>query len=134
VCLRISEECGGQSKLDEKGYLVGAPEWIGEVSVSSASFDLHFKLPLYEKNGVLEYVVWRVDDEEIDWFILKAGKYQRLAKTRDGLYKSKVFPGLWLDPRAMIGGDLAKVLDVVQRGVASPEHKRFVKTLRSRKK
>jgi hypothetical protein len=60
--------------------------------------------------------------------------YQRLAKTKDGLYKSKTFPGLWLDRQAMIAGDLAKVLQIAQLGVASPEHRRFVEKLRARKK
>lgn len=132
--LRILPECGGQSRTDEKGYVIGGAELTTEVSASSASYDLHEKFKEFEENGVLEYVVWRVEDQAIDWFILKRGKYQRLAKTKDGLYKSKVFPGLWLDPKAMITGDLAKVLEVVQQGVASPEHRRFVAKLRSRKK
>jgi Uma2 family endonuclease len=134
VCLRINEDCGGQSRIDDDGYLEGSPEWLSEVSASTASFDLHKKLHTYEKNGVLEYVVWRVEDKEIDWFILKGGKYQRLAMTKGGLYKSKVFPGLWLDPNAMTAGDLIKVLGVVQKGVASAEHRRFVEKLRSKKK
>jgi hypothetical protein len=133
-CLRIIEECGGQSRIDDEDYIVGAPEWIGEISASSKSIDLHEKMLSYEKNGVLEYVVWRVEDKEIDWFVLKRGKFQRLAMTKDGLYKSKAFPGLWLDPDAMIAGDMAKVIEVVQKGISSPEHRRFVEKLRSKKK
>jgi Uma2 family endonuclease len=129
--LRIRPECGGQSKTED-GYLVGSAELAAEVSASSASYDLHEKLEEFEKNGVLEYIVWRVLDQEIDWFLLKGGKYQRLAKTKDGLYKSKVFPGLWLDADAMIAGDLLKVLAAVQKGIDSPEHKRFVKKLQRR--
>jgi Uma2 family endonuclease len=133
LCLRIHEDCGGQSRIDKEGYLEGSPEWIGEISASTASLDLHTKLPAYEKNGVLEYVVWRVNDEEIDWFSLKRGKYQKLAKTKDGVYKSKVFAGLWLDADAMIAGSLLKVLEVVQKGLAAPEHRRFVKKLQAKK-
>jgi Uma2 family endonuclease len=132
--LRILPECGGQSGNDAKGYLVGAAEFAAETASSSASYDLHDKLEAYQENGVLEYVVWRVRDEAIDWFILKRGKYQRLPLSKDGLYKSKVFPGLWLDPKAMIAGNLAKVIEVVQKGIASPAHRRFVARLRSRKK
>jgi Uma2 family endonuclease len=134
LCLRIEEEFGGQSRVDDEGYLAGGPEWIGEISSSTVSLDLNKKFDVYQENGVLEYVVWRVDDEEIDWFILKRGKYQRLAKTKDGLYKSKVFPGLWLDPTAIIKGDMIKVLDIVKQGIASPEHRRFVEKLRAKKK
>ena len=78
--------------------------------------------------------VYRVEDEAIDWFFLKRGKFQRLPMTKDGLYKSKTFPGFWLDPQALIDGDLEKVIEVVQQGIASPEHKRFVEKLRARMK
>ena len=133
-CLRISEACGGQSRVDEDDYLEGSPEWMGEVSASSAKIDYQKKLPVYEKNGVLEYVIWRVEDEAIDWFVLKRGKYQPQALTKDGLYKSKTFPGLWLDVAAMISGNLAKVIEVVQKGISSPDHKRFVAKLKAKKK
>jgi hypothetical protein len=107
-CLRIDEEYGGRSWVDEEGYLTGSPEWVGEVSFSSIKIDLEKKLPMYEKNGIREFVLWRVPDKAIDWFILKQGKYESLAKSKDGLYKSKVFPGLWLDAAAMISGDFAQ--------------------------
>jgi hypothetical protein len=131
--LRILPEHGGMSKT-QRGYVVGGVEFAAEVSASSLMFDLHEKLHVFEQNGILEYMVWRVDEDKIDWFQLKAGQYQPLALTKDGLYKSKVFPGLWLDPDAMIAGDLIKVLEVVQQGIASPEHQRFVKKLQARKK
>jgi Uma2 family endonuclease len=130
--LRILPECGGTSRTED-GYLVGSAELVAEVSASSASYDLHEKLEAFERNGVLEYIVWRVLDNGIDWFLLKSGKYQRLAKTKDNLYKSKVFPGLWLDADAMIAGDMLKVLAVVQEGINSPEHERFVKKLKKKK-
>ena len=133
ACLRIRPDYGGRSKT-KKGYITGGVELAGEVAGSSSSFDLNEKYAAYEENGVLEYIVWRVEDEAIDWFSHKRGKYQRLPTTKDGFYKSKVFPGLWLDAQAMIAGDLAKVLQIVQQGVASPEHKRFVDKLRARKK
>lgn len=133
LCLRILEAFGGQSATNADGYVVGAPEYIGEISASSVSYDLHEKLQVYQENGVLEYAIWRVLDEEIDWLYLKRGKFQRLAQT-NGIYKSRAFPGLWLDTKAMIADDLATVLEVVQQGIASPEHRRFVEKLRSRKK
>jgi hypothetical protein len=134
ACLRIRENVGGSSWIDEDRFLTGSPDWLGEVAASSTPVDLGKKLPIYEKNGVREYVVWRVDDKEIDWFILKRGKYQRLAMTKAGLYKSRALPGLWLDATAMIAGELLKVLEVLQKGIESPEHRRFVAKLRSKKK
>ncbi|MBI3822515.1 MAG: Uma2 family endonuclease [Planctomycetes bacterium] len=132
--LRILPEHGGRSRTDSKGYVVGGVELAAEIAASSANIDLHEKKTAYELNGILEYLVWRVEDDAIDWFILKRGSYQRLRLTGDGLYKSKVFPGLWLDPQAMITGDVARVIEIVQQGIASPEHERFVEKLRSKKK
>ena len=127
ACLRIRPEYGGQTATDG-GYVAGAPELVAEVAGSSLNYDLHDKLHAYEYNGVREYVVWRVEDEAIDWFVLRDGKFHAMSARGDAR-KSKVFPGLWLDVPAMLRGDLAKVLRVVQRGIAAPEHKRFVARL-----
>ncbi len=128
--LRILQSHGGRTFI-ENGYLVGGPELAGEVSASSASYDLHDKLDVYREHGVQEYVVWRVYEAAIDWFVLRRGQYERLPLTSDGLYQSEVFPGLWLDRAAMIRGDMARVIQVVQEGVASPEHAAFVARLQA---
>jgi Uma2 family endonuclease len=126
--LRILPEFGGQSRNSGK-YVAGAPELIFEVAASSASYDLHDKLRAYQRNGVCEYVVWRVWDREIDWFVLRDDAYEQLALNAAGHYESQVFPGLWLDPADLIRGDLARVLAVLQQGLASPEHAAFMRRL-----
>jgi Uma2 family endonuclease len=128
--LFIDPTCGGQARIDADGYIEDAPELVAEVASSSASYDLHAKLRVYRRNGVREYIVWRVLEREIDWFVLRAGQYERLSLGAEGLYCSEVFPGLWLDPAALLRGDLATVLAVVQRGLASPEHAAFAVRLR----
>ena len=128
--LFIDPACGGQARIDADGYIEDAPELVAEVASSSASYDLHAKLRVYRRNGVREYIVWRVLDKEIDWFVLRTGQYERLPLDAEGLYRSEVFPGLWLDPAALLRGDLATVLAVVQRGLASPEHAAFAARLR----
>ena len=125
----IEPSHGGQVVISADGYIEGAPEMAAEISASTTSFDLHTKLVVYRRNGVKEYIVWRVYDEAIDWFVLKAGQYNRLALSPAGFYQSEVFPGLWLDPAAMCRGDLTTVLQVLQQGLASPEHAAFVKQL-----
>jgi Uma2 family endonuclease len=131
--LYIEPECGGQATISEDDYLEGAPELIGEVAASSASYDLGPKLNAYRRNGVKEYVVWRVLDKEIDWFVLREGRYQRQPLGDDGIYRSEVFPGLWLDKAAMLRRDLAQVLKVLQQGLVSEEHEQFVARLASAK-
>jgi len=127
--LIIAPGCGGQARIDEDGYIEGAPEFVAEVAASSVSYDLNQKLHIYRRNGVREYVVWRVLDEAIDWFILREGRYDLMPPGEDGIYRSEVLPGLWLDPAALLRDDLATVGQTVQQGVASAEHAAFVERL-----
>jgi hypothetical protein len=99
--------------------------WIIEIAASSASYDLHEKLHVYRRNGVQEHLVWRAWDRAIDWFILREGRFERL-DSAEGIYRSQVFRGLWLDGAAAIRGDMPGVLEVLHLGLASPEHTEFV--------
>jgi Uma2 family endonuclease len=128
--LRIPAEAGGQSHIDEDDYVAGAPELAAEIAATSASYDLHDKLNAFRRNGVREYIVWRTLDAAIDWFVLIEGRYERLPLD-DHLYKSRVFPGLWLDPKALLAGDMGQVLAALERGIASPEHEAFVQRLKA---
>ncbi|MBI3410162.1 MAG: Uma2 family endonuclease [Planctomycetes bacterium] len=130
--LMIKPELGGQAKIDDEGYIVAAPELVAEVAASSVSYDLHTKLNVYRRIGVKEYIVWRVEDEAIDWFVLRQGKYERFA-TVESVYRSEVFPGLWLDPQALVSGDLAQVAKIVQQGMDTNEHREFVARLKAKK-
>lgn len=127
--LFIEAACGGQAQIDADGFIAGAPELVVEVAASSASYDLHAKKHVYQRHGVREYIVWRVLEREIDWFVWRAGEYERLSVDAHGWLRSEVFAGLWLDPAALVRGDLATVLATVQHGVASPEHAAFVARL-----
>jgi len=127
--LFIQPEYGGRAKINENGYIEGAPDLVAEVASSSASYDLHDKLEAYRRNRVREYVVWRVLDRQIDWFVLQRERYEPLVAAADGSVRSSVFPGLWLDAAALLRGDLSAVLAVVQQGLSSPEHAAFVAAL-----
>jgi Uma2 family endonuclease len=127
--LFIDPACGGQIRISTDGIIEGAPELVAEVASSSVSYNLHAKLHVYRRSGVLEYIVWRVLEREIDWFVLRAGEYERLPVDSQGLLRSQVFTGLWLDPAALIRSDLATVFALVQQGIASPEHAAFVNRL-----
>ena len=123
--LRLAPEVGGQSQLVGK-YVQGPPELIAEVAASSASYDLHEKLNAYRRNGVQEYVVWRVWDQAVDWFVLREGRYVPLRTEDDGVYRSRVFPGLWLDAAAVLAAEMPRVLTVLNGGLASNSHREFV--------
>ena len=129
LALIIEPGRGGQSTISDDDYIEGGPELVVEVAASTASIDLNKKLRIYRRNNVREYVAWRVLDRAIDWFILRDGEYARLPPGPDGIYRSEVFPGLWLDPRAMVDGDLARVNEVLRVGLAHPDHAAFVARL-----
>src|SRR6185436_4816572 len=130
LLLRIPETAGGASRVGIDGYLEGPPELVVEVAASSVSYDLHQKLHAYRRNGVLEYLVHRVDDAEVDWFVLERGAYARMQPDRDGLLKSRTFPGLWLDVQALLRGDLLALRSAVECGCSDPAHAAFVTRLR----
>jgi hypothetical protein len=127
--LFISPELGGKVQIDADDYVNGSPELLAEVAASSVSYDLHAKLQAYLRNGVREYIVWRVDERQIDWFVLRENGYERLSPDEDGVLRSSVFPGLWLDPSALLRDDFDKLQSVLERGLDSSEHAEFVARL-----
>lgn len=131
ILLFTRPQFGGRVRLDDDGYIIGAPDLVAEVSASTASLDRNRKLDVYRRNQVSEYVVWRVYDETVDWFVFRAGRFEPLAPGSDGLLRSEAFPGLWLDPAAVVRRDLAAVLAALARGLAAPEHAAFVQRLRA---
>jgi len=121
--LRLVEN--GRSHISEDDYIEGPPELIVEVAASSASYDLHEKLQVYQRNGVQEYIVWRTYDKAIDWFCLVNGEYQELQLNEQGIIHSQQFPGLWMAKDALLAGNLGEVqrysLQAAERGrIASP--------------
>jgi Uma2 family endonuclease len=127
--LFIQPEHGGRVQIGEDGYIEGAPDLVAEVAASSVSYDLGKKLEAYAANGVREYVVWRVRDRAIDWYVNRGGGFERILPDADGILRSEVFAGLRLDPEALLRADLNTVLAVLQRGLDSPEHAEFVARL-----
>jgi hypothetical protein len=121
----------GSSAELEDGYVCGAPDLACEVTASSVSIDLHAKKNAYRRNGVKEYLAWRVEERAVDWFALVEGRYDLMRTDDRGYICSLVFPGLWLDVTALLSGDLPKLFAAVDEGVASAEHRAFVDKLNS---
>jgi Uma2 family endonuclease len=102
---------------------------VVEVAASSVSIDRHKKLQVYRRNGVQEYILWRVLDGSVEWFALRAGEYVTLRPDERGVVHSAVFPGLRLAVPALIAGDLAAVLAAQQAALGQDEHRTFVERL-----
>lgn len=132
AALYLLPEYGGAARLEGK-YRAGPPELVVEVCLSSASYDLGPKLALYRRAGVREYITLLLHEKKVEWRSLEDGRYHELEPGPDGLFRSKLFPGLWLDPAAAIANNAAAVLEVLRRGLASPEHAAFLRDLAGRK-
>jgi Uma2 family endonuclease len=130
--LRIVTASGGQS--DDSGpYLAGAPELVVEICASSAVYDLQEKLELYQEAGVREYVAVVLGDRVLRWHQLVSGKYELMQRPADGVWRSGLFPGLWLDEAAFWVDDHARMLATVDEGLQTPEHGEFVRQLAARR-
>lgn len=131
LALRVFPSHGGQSR--EEGNLhAGAPELIAEVTASTRALDLGPKAKLYERSGVQEYLTVLVKEERVIWRELRKGRYRKLLSDPDGIYRSRVFPGLWLDEPAFWRRDLSAVFAAVDHGTQSAGHAKFVALLAER--
>ena len=126
VVLFIDEKFGGRARISEDDYIEGAPELVAEVAASSASNDLHDKKNAYRRNGVLEYIVWQVFENKLDWFYLQDGEYVSLEPDTEGVIKSKIFPGLWLAASALLTGDMNQVIQVLQQGLKTVNSEQLI--------
>ena len=129
AALFLDPRAGGQARISPDDYMEGAPELVVEIAASSASYDLREKLAVYQRNGVREYLVWRVTDERIDWLELTKGVYRSRSADAAGVVRSAAFPGLWLNVDAMLRGNQPAVLHTLHQGLADPGHAAFVSRL-----
>jgi hypothetical protein len=125
--LRVLAECGGQSRVDDDEYVAGAPELLAEVAYSSRAIDMNQKREDYERAGVLEYLVLCIEERELHWFHFPSGN--QITPNRQGISRSVVFPGLWIDNRSLLEQNKARLREVVEQGLASHAHVAFVRRL-----
>lgn len=123
----VSQECGGQSHLNKKGYIEGAPELVAEIAYSRVSIDLHLKRHRYTQAGVVEYLVVCLKPEKIYWLNLQTGKNFR--PDFQGVYRSKVFPGLWIHGPGLLSNDDKITVETLQKGLDSLEHRKLAERL-----
>jgi Uma2 family endonuclease len=127
--LRLDESVGGQSCISEDGYLEGVPELVAEIAASSAAIDTGDKKNAYRRNGIPEYIIWNVYDNQLEWLHLVEGTYIPLPLEADGTLRSRIFPGLWLAVNDLLAQNMTQVLASLQAGLQSPEYKAWVQSL-----
>ena len=130
--LRILPAYGGRTRNTTDGLIAGGPELVCEVGAATAARDAGPKRDDYLAAGVREYLLWRTEAETLDWFALRGAgdgaRYEPLPEG-GGVFKSEVFPGLWLDRSALLRRDAAAVLSTLNAGLAAPEHAAFAASL-----
>ena len=132
VDLRVLPEYGGQSRVEDD-YCEGAPELAVEVTLSARLQDLGPKLDLYCRAGVREYISVLLEQPQVIWRKLAGGGYATIEPDAEGILRSAVFPGLWLDAQALLERRGRRLLEVLERGLAIPEHEDFVRALTARR-
>jgi Uma2 family endonuclease len=132
AALYLLPRYGGQS-LTEGSLFSGAPELVAEVSGASSYYDSGPKLALYQRAGVREYISVLLDPPEVRWRVWRNGGYETAVADAGGIFRSTIFPGLWLDPEALRNNDGARLLATLQQGLDSPEHADFVRLLAARR-
>lgn len=126
LCLRILSEYGGRSRENIDEYIEGAPEFISEIAYSTRAIDLHRKKRDYQRARVREYLVVCIEEGALRWFRFPKGE---IKPDERGVYRSRVFPGFWLDGPALLDLSSAQVLETLHAGLQSAEHAAFIKHL-----
>jgi hypothetical protein len=78
-------------------------------------------------------VVVALRQQCVFWFVKRGGKFEEKHPDADGIIRSEVFPGLWLDPEALVGLNGRRLLAVLQQGLATSAHAAFVSQLAARR-
>ena len=132
LALRVLSQYGGSSRESPDDCVIGPPELVVEIAHSSRAIDMHQKRRDYQQAGVREYLVLCLEEPEFHWFrFRRAG---RIVPDVNGVYRSRAFPGLWIDGPALLADKRARLVTILRRGLASPEHAAFIRRLEKRHK
>lgn len=129
LLLRVVPDRGGKPRDTYDQYVEGPPELICEIAHSSRAIDLNLKRTRYERTGVLEYIVFCINPREVRWFDF-AGK-TTLQHDNNGVFRSNVFPGLWICNQALLDRNYQKVMAVLNQGLKTADHETFCSRLAS---
>ena len=120
LALCLKPEYGGKLQITPRHLASGLPELIVEVCRSSRSYDLGPKLALYERAGVPEYLAILVEERRFEWRVMVQGRY-RFLEAANGVFRSPIFPGLWIDEPAFWSEEGTRLLALLDDGMRSPE-------------
>ena len=105
----LSRREGGRAVLGDQN-IQGPPELVIEVAASSSAYEANLKRLLYEGAGVEEYAVLQIFEQQVDWWVARGDRFQRVLPDSAGVFSSTLFDGLRLNATAIWAGDMAAVL------------------------
>ena len=105
---------------------------VVEICLTSTEVDFGPKVALYQRAGVCEYVTIELFKKRIVWRVLQNDVYLAQSAPADGVLRSHVFPGLWLDVAGFWENNGAKMSAALNAGLSTADHQRFVEALRAR--
>jgi hypothetical protein len=71
-----------------------------------------------------------LSERELRWFDLRAE--EELQIDGDGVCRIRTFPGLWIHGESLFAKDSARLLSILEQGLATPEHGAFIAALQAR--
>ena len=120
---------GGLMKVNYRDLLTGRPELATEIRVSSRPYELRPKLDHYPRSGVPDHLTILVEEEPFEWRVLSRGSYRLMKPAENGSFRTNIFSGPWIDEAAFWREDADRLEVVLDQGLASAEHSRFLETL-----
>lgn len=104
----------------------GVPELLVEVTATVHNKVFRRRLRVYEQSEIHELLVVTGDPRDTALYARENGRFARVSPADDGSYRSRVFPGLWLDPSALFSDEWNEMAACLDRGMATEEHAAFV--------
>jgi hypothetical protein len=130
----VDPALGGRTSINADDFVEGGAELLVEIAERSCSLPYHKKFEQYQKANVREYIIVNLESRNFNWFTNTANGFQPIKPNADGIMKSRVLPGLWLDREATLNDNNKRVRAVLDSGLASPEHAKFVTKLQRKLK
>lgn len=110
-------------------YFAGPPNFVFDVFADDQREVYAYRRELFERAGVIEYVVWITGDKRPIWNRSVDGEYVQVDSDVDGVIRSTSLPGLWIPNDALINRDFWSIMAATSQGVTRRGHRDHMQTV-----
>lgn len=128
----VAQVNSGKFKQCDPGdyeYFSGPPNFVFDVFKDNQRQEYEKRKTLFERSGVIEYVVWFASDKMPIWNRLHKGAYLEISEDEEGLIKSSALPGMWFPIDALAERDWRTIMAKISWGITRRGHRDFMKTI-----